>query len=573
MYSFISKIISLSTIFCLAVVTTSCFQQNDEELSQMSLEQPTHPGYLRIPLNGIVTTIDPGLTNDLAHIEVTEQLFLGLTDFDPDTYEVLPELATDWNVSEDGSIYTFHLREDVKWTNGESVTAHDIVWAIKRNLLPETESKNAFTLYILKNAQAINKGQLKMSSDGQILDEYGNPDTKIASQLGVEAIDDYTVDFTLEHAAGYFPALASLWTYRPLPRKVVKQYGKNWIEPENIQTNGSYMLTDWNKGSYLYLEKNPDYYEADKVKIPKIHYYIVPESTLGLAMYEKDKLDILGGQAYLRLPQDDIPRIKSDPLLRQDIRISPQFCTELYGFNTQLPPMDNSLVRKAISAAIDKQILIDVVLKSYHTPAMTFTRPPIFGSVDPKEEVGIQFNPKQAKTWLAEAGYPNGQGFPKVVLLHQDNEAPRAIAKGVKTILKHYLNIEIEILELDFDSYLDRLFDRTQTPHIFRIGWCSDYPDANNWLNDVFHPDKGYNWIGWNNREFAELVDKAQYVFDPQERKLLYRRAEKILNETEAGIVPIYFASAEFLVKPWVKGWYNMAFGGQHIRYWSLGEN
>ncbi|EDN69509.1 oligopeptide ABC transporter periplasmic oligopeptide-binding protein [Beggiatoa sp. PS] len=213
------------------------------------------------------------------------------------------------------------------------------------------------------------------------------------------------------------------------------------------------------------------------------------------------------------------------------------------------------------------------LLKDNHSLATTFTRPPIFGSVDPKEEVGIQFNPKQAQAWLAEAGYPDGQGFPKVVLLHHESEIHHEIAKGIKTILKHYLKIDIEILELDYDSYLDKLFDKTQTPHIFRIGWCADYPDANNWLHEVFHPEKGINWIGWNNREFAELVDKAQQVSDPQERKQLYRRAEQILNETEAAIVPIYFASAEFLVKPWVKNWHNMAFGGQHIRYWSLEDN
>jgi len=574
MYSFLSKMISISIVFCWTVVISGCFQQSDEEQqSQTTLNQPTHPDYLRIPFNGVVTTIDPGLTNDLAHIEVTEQLFLGLTDFDPDTYDVVPELATDWEASEDASVYTFHLRKDVKWTNGEPVTAHDVVWAIGRNLLPETKSVYAFTLYILKNAEAINQGKLKVSSVGQILDEYGNPDTQISSQLGVKAIDDYTVEFTLEHAAGYFPALTSLWTYRPLPRKVVEQYGENWTEPEYIQTNGSYMLTEWNKGSFLYLKKNPDYYEADKVNIPEVRYYIVPEPSLGLAMYEKGELDILGGQVYLRLPQDQIPRIKSDPTLRQDMRISPQFCTELYGFNTQLPPMNKPLVRKAISAAIDKQILIDVVIKGNHSLATTFTRPPIFGSVDPKEEVGIQFNPKQAQAWLAEAGYPDGQGFPKVVLLHHESEIHHEIAKGIKTILKHYLKIDIEILELDYDSYLDKLFDKTQTPHIFRIGWCADYPDANNWLHEVFHPEKGINWIGWNNREFAELVDKAQQVSDPQERKQLYRRAEQILNETEAAIVPIYFASAEFLVKPWVKNWHNMAFGGQHIRYWSLEDN
>lgn len=554
----------------IVVVISGCESQNHEDKTQPIVNQPTHVGYLRLPVNGVVTTVDPGKSYDLAHIEVVEQLFLGLTDFDPKTYEALPELATDWQANKDGTVYTFKLRQDVKWTNGEPVTAHDIVWAVGRNISLKTGSPSAFTLYAIKNAEAIHQDK-----PIQTLDEYGEPvtilpnDAQKLSLLGVRAIDDYTVEFTLEHAAGYFPALASLWTYRPLQRKVIEQYGEAWTDPEHIQTNGSYRLVEWNKGTKLILTKNPDYYEADKVKIPEVHYYIVPEPSLGLAMYEKNELDIIGGQVYLRLPQTEIPRIKLDPILRRDSKNSPQFCTEWYGFNVNRPPMDQPLVRKAIAAAIDKQILIDIIIKANHSPATTFTRPPIFGSVDPKEEVGIQFNPPQAKAWLLEAGYPDGQGFPQIVLMHHTSEIHHDIAQGVKTILKHYLNIDIEIRDLDWERYMG-IINPPTTPHIFRMSWCTDYPDANNWLHEVFHPDKGVNWIGWNNREFAEVVDKAQRTFEPSERQKLYRRAEQILTEEEAAIIPIYFSNAQFLVKPWVSGWYNMAFGGQHIRNWTL---
>ncbi|MDM8561283.1 peptide ABC transporter substrate-binding protein [Candidatus Parabeggiatoa sp. HSG14] len=573
-----SKFFNFLIVWFFIVVTSGCNQQSQENGQEVVQTQPEHVGYLRIPFNWPVTTIDPGLTKDLAHIEVVEQLFLGLTDFDPKTYEVLPELATGWEVSDDGMVYTFKLRQDVKWTRGEPVTAHDIVWAIRRNVAPKTNSPNAYTLYTLKNAEAIHRGKPVDVSGVYTLDDYGEPATKqsvdvqIPSDvlpLGVRAIDDYTVEFTLEHPAGYFPALASMWTYRPLPRHVIEQYGDDWTEPEYIQTNGSYVLAEWNKGSQLILKKNPYYYDAKSVNISEVHYYIVPESTLGLAMYEQNELDIIGGQVYLNLPPEDIPRIKQDPILRKERQMSPHFCTEWYGFNTRRFPMDNPLVRKAISAAIDKQTLIDIVVQGNHLTATTFTRPPIFGSVDPSEEVGIQFNPKQAKAWLAEAGYPEGKGFPQVILMYNFDETRSNIAKGIKTILKHYLNIDIEVRALDYDRYLDIIYQPT-TPHIFRMGWCADYPDANNWLHEVFHPDKGINWIGWKNQEFAEVVDKAQRISDQMVRKQLYYRAEQILTEEEAAIIPLYFSSAQFLVKPWVKGWYNMAFGGQHIRNWSL---
>jgi len=544
--------------FLLMLLTLLSFAgcQQQSEPDEMIQKQEPPPPYLRIPLDGIVSTIDPGLTLDLASIELVEQLFLGLTDFDPETYDAVPELATHWQISPDGQEYTFFLRQDVKWTDGTPVTAHDIVWAVQRNIAPETQSPGIQTLHILKNAEVLSQS-----------DSYGEPVTP----LGVTALDDYTVKFTLEHPAAYFPALAGLWTYRPLPRKTIERYQDKWTEPQYIQTNGSYQLAEWHRGNKLVLRKNPHYYDSEKVAIAELHYYIVPESSLGLAMYEQDELDIIGGQTYLRLPLTEIPRIELDPVLRKELQVIPQFCTESYLFNTQKPPMDNVLVRKAIATAINKQLLIDVVIKGNHIPASTFTRPPVFGSVAPEAGVGTFYNPKEAKTWLAAAGYPDGAGFPKIVIMHNSSEFHHNLAEGIKTILAYHLNIEsIEIREANFELYWETISDPTQAPHMFRLGWCSDYPDANNWLYEVFHPTKGINLVGWNNQEFATLVEQAQQVIEHDKRKQLYQRAEQILTEESVVIVPLYFANEPILVKPRLKQWYGMAFGGQHVRDWQL---
>jgi len=528
-------------IMCLlGIVIGGCSKpQNHDAQSQTTQNQSKHPDYLRIPLDYSIPTIDPGLIDTANSIEIVEQLFLGLTRFEPKTYKVVPELATDWQVNEDGTVYTFQLRQDAKWSNGDPVTAHDIVWAIRRNRAPEMNAPYAYTLDILKNAKAI---------------------------------DDYTVEFTLEHAAGYFPALVSLWTYRPLPRKVIEKQGKNWIEPAYIQTNGPYKLTEWHKDDKLVLQKNTQYYDANKVQISAIHYHIIPDPILGLAMYEHNELDIIGRE-YLTLPQMAVPRISSDARLRREVHYSISFCTAFYGFNTQKPPMDNVLVRKAIAAAIDKQVINDFVIWGINSPATTFTRPPIFGSVEPQEKVGIPFDPKQAKAWLAEAGYPEGKGFPEeVVLLYKMTHTgiPGDIANAVKQMLKYYLNIEIVIKGIEDDGEYFQQIEQPATPHIFRMYWCTEYPDANNWLYEAFHPDNGYQWLGWKNREFAEAVEEAQRISDAKERKQLYHRAEEILTEEQAAIVPLFFTNTQFLVKPWVKGWYNMAFGGQRIRDWRL---
>ncbi|MFK5971323.1 MAG: peptide ABC transporter substrate-binding protein [Candidatus Marithrix sp.] len=542
--------------FSLIIIINGCEPQIQTVQPQTAPVQPKQVDYLRLPLRSSVKTIDPGLISTKPSIELVEQLFLGLTSFDPETYEIIAEFAQDWQIYDEGTLYIFYLRQDVKWTNGDPVTANDVVWTIRRNIIPKTNSPYAHTLYILQNAKAIHQGKI----------------TDIR-ELGVRAIDDYTLEFKLEHAASYFPALTSLWTYRPLPRKIVKKYGKDWTKPDNIQTNGSYMLTEWDKGNKLVLNKNPDYYQADKVQIPKIQYNIVLKNDLALAMYEQDELDIIGGKTYLQIPPRKISQIKSDPILRKDRYVSPDLCTEWYGFNMQRSPMDNILVRKAIAAAIDKKTLLNVTNKREHIPTTTFTRSPVFGAVDPNEEIGIVFNPKRAKAWLAEAGYPDGKDFPEVVLMYNDTANNKKQVTAVKTILKHSLNINIEIHKFDFATYANTLAQTTK-PHMFRMSWCAaDYPDAHNWLYTLFHPDKGINWVGWNNREFADLVEQASRISDPVERKDLYRRAEQILTEFEVAIVPLYFLNTQFLVKPWVKNWYPMAFGGQHIRDWVLEKN
>ena len=546
-----SVLLSIISWICLCTVL---YSQESIVLSDGSKrEVHESPPYLRIALNGAISTLDPGLTVDTSSIELTEQLFLGLTDFDPSTYEVVPELATHWDVSEDGLVYHFYLRKDAYWSDGTPITAHDIVWAVQRNLSPEIDSPVVFMLYVLQNAKAFHQGTLE------------DP-----NEVGVRAINDWEVEFILNNPAAYFPALAGLWIYRPLPRNAVEQFGDQWTKPYNIQTSGSYHLDTWDKGTSLILKKNPKYFDAAKVSIEEVHYYIINENSLGLTLYETNDLDILGG-SYLKLPLREIPRIKGNRLLNKEFTLQPQFCNYYYGFNTQKPPVDNPLVRRAICAAIDRQLLIDVILKD-REPARTFTRPPVFGAVDPEAGVGIYFDPEQAKAWLAEAGYPDGEGFPVLDLVYNTTELHQEIALAVQTFLKHYLNIEVAIKGQQWDEFMETI-TQPNTPHMYRFGWCSDYPDANNWLSELFHPTYSPNRIGWNNAEFKEVVEEAQRISDPDERKSLYYRAEQILTEEESAVFPLFFDTAAYLVKSRLKSWYSMALGGQHIRNWVLEDD
>jgi len=526
-----------------------------EPLVQAVLSEQSHaeqPNYLRLPLAGAISTLDPGKTQFRDAIELVEQLFLGLTDFNPDTYQVVPELAIDWTVDDTGTLYTFRLRQDVQWTDGTPVTAYDIVWAIQRNLRPETDAPYVNRLFLLENAKQYHEGEIK--------------DVKF---IGVKALDDYTVQFTLEHPASYFPALAGLWMYRPLPRKVIEQYPEQWTAIEYIQTNGAYKVKIWEKANVLILAKNPDYYAAETVNIPAIHYSIIPTSALGLAMYKNNELDVLG-EMYLRIPHSDLLRVKNSPELREDLRTNRIFCTDFYGFNNSIAPTNERLVRKALAAAIDKKMLINFVFKGQNEVANTLVRTPILGAVPPETGLGIAFNPTQAQRWLSEAGYPNGKNFPTLHLLYKQSEANSDVAMSVQAMLRQYLNIELTINAQPLDEYLTTLAAKRDTIHLYHLRGCADYPDANSLLYEAFHPKKSTNYINWNNKEFSEVVEKAQRLRDPEARKALYYRAEQILNEEEAAILPIFFATATYLVKPHVKNWYGMAFGGQHIRDFTI---
>jgi len=510
-----------------------------------SLVAVTAPVTLQWNLGTEPPTLDPSLATDTTSVFVIEQLFLGLTDFDDETVEVIPELATSWEVSEDGLVWAFHMRKDVKWTDGTPVTAHDIEYAVKRTCDPATASDYAYVLYIIKGAKEVNTGEI----------------TDL-NHIGVKAIDDYTIQFALNHPAGYFPAIAGMWVARPVPRWTIEKYGEKWTEPENIVTNGSYLLTKWAHEDELIMEKNPDYPEADKVQIEKIHCVMIVEASTAMAMYEDGKLDDVA------VPLDDIDRVKTDPVLSKELTIAPQLCTYYYGFNNSKPPLDNPLVRKAFSAAINRQSLIDYVLKGEQIPATTFACPGIFGHVPPEEGVGIGYDPEAARKYLADAGYPGGKGLPEVTLMFNTSEAHAKIAQAIQQMWKENLGVEVNVTNQEWKVYLKTLVE--DAPQIFRLGWCADYPDANNWVYEVFHSTDSANDIKWHNTEFDRVTEEAARESDPAKRLELYKRSEQILCEEEAAIAPIYFYTFVRITKPYLQRTFASTEGIQHVMNWKI---
>jgi len=213
-------------LLILSVCLTGCQSETQTTTDKTVNDQLAHPNYLRLPLNGRISSIDPSQVTVTDGIELTEQLFLNLTDFDPNTDEPQPELATHWQHNAAGDRYTFYLRKDALWQNGRAVTAHDVVWSIQHNLDPVTKSAQTSLLFVLKNARAIHSGDMNKEN------------------LGVRALDDYTVEFELTHPLGSFPALLSLNMYTPLPREVIETHGENWTKAEFIIGNAAYQVTE-----------------------------------------------------------------------------------------------------------------------------------------------------------------------------------------------------------------------------------------------------------------------------------------------------------------------------------------
>lgn len=489
-------------------------------------------------------SLDPNSATDTTSIQVIQALFLGLTDFDDETMEVVPELATDWEVSEDGLIWTFHMRDDVIWTDGTAVTAHQVEYSVKRTLDPATGSSYAYVLWIIEGAEAFN-------------DDKGGT----ADGVGVKALDNYTVQFTLTQPAGYFPAIAGMWIACPLPQAVVEEYGDTWINAENIVTNGAYELGEWVHEDHLILYKSPTYFDAASVKIGQIHCYMIEEASTAYAMYLSDELDVVDA------PFSEIDSIKADPVLGQELYIAPRLCTKYYGFNNEKPPFDNPLVRKAFASAIDREALVDFVLNGGQRPAQTFTCPGIFGHIDGVAEgIGMWYAPERALQFLADAGYPNAKGFPEVTLMHSSGENADVV-QFIAQSWEDVLNITVNIVSQEWNVYLSTC--RENAPQIYSMSWCADYPDANNWVNEVFNSKSGSNYANYNNPAYDALVAEAARETDPVRRLDLYREAEKLLCATDCAIVPIYYYTVVNLTKPYVVRTF-ASFGGEHWEQWDI---
>jgi oligopeptide transport system substrate-binding protein len=508
----LKKLFFLIIAVCLI---TSCSRDGQET------EDIREKNTININIGNEPPTLDWSLATDSTSYLILNNLMEGLTQFGDDFLPV-PALAESWDISGDGRTYTFKIRDDVLWTDGNPLTAHDFEYSWKRILNPATGGDYAYFLYDIENAEEYNTGKI---------DDPG--------KVGVKALDDSTLEVRLKRKASYFPSLLGFMSTFPMRKDVVEKHGLKWTEPGNIVTLGPYKLTKWKHHSGIMLESNPGYY-GEQPKLDKVSIIMNEDPSSALALYESGELDYADSKS---IPPLEVPRLVN----QEDFTTTLQFRGNYIAFNVKKPPFDNPLVRKAFAASIDRDSIVDLIQGAGIVTTSWIPKDMLAYNPD----IGTEFDPEQAKKWLAEAGYPGGKGFPEASFLWPDVSYNRVIAEALQSMWKQYLGIEVELMNEEWKVYLSTI--NTNPPEIHRAGWGADFPDPHNFMS-LFECNTGNNRTGWCNPEYDSLVDQAAEETDIAKRKELYDKAQKILTETDAPIAPFYNTKQQNLIKPYVKG-------------------
>lgn len=479
---------------------------------------------------------DPNKATGVPDNEITLHCFEGLTRLKGT--DVLPGIAEKWDISDDATKYVFYLRKNAKWSNGDPVTAKDFEFSWKRALDPATKSEYAYQLFYIKGAEDFNAGK-----------------EKTADKLGVKATDDYTLEVTLEAPCHYFLYMTAFPTYYPLNQKVVKADNEGWsAKPETYVGNGPFKMVKWDHKSKVELVPNEGYWDRANVKLDKLVFTMVEELSTELTMFEAGQLDVTNDVA-----ESEIPRMRTSPAWHP----VPNLGTYYYLFNVTKKPTNNVKVRQALSLAIDRKVIVEKILNNAgFIPATAFVPPglpdPSNGGKDYREAKPgyfAEFDPVAARKLLAEAGYPDGKGFPKIDILYNTNDRHKKIAEAIQAMWKTNLNIDVVASNQEWGVYLD---NRTKLNYFTsRAGWIGDYYDPMTFL-DMWTSTSGNNDTGWKNKKFDEIISKAKKTSDNAERFKLMHEAEDLMMADQI-VCPIYYYVEPKMVRETLKGaWFSM---------------
>ncbi|MFK5921015.1 MAG: peptide ABC transporter substrate-binding protein [Verrucomicrobiota bacterium] len=542
----------------------------------------------------------------------------------------LPGVAQSWQHNADFTEWTFHLRKDAQWSDGHALTAEDFLFSFQRILNPRLASEYAFMLYYIQGAEDFHKNRrcktlfsqndqlpfdwatvkknLNFSGnkkegtsdfDKKGIDNLSANDLQQLKQnlslfnwptelnqkdqswiidqllafektgdslwdrinIGATAPDPHTLRIQLRAPIPYLTELTKHYTWYPVPKHIILKYGSaddrfsKWTQPGNLVSNGPFTLKSWRINDHIFVKKNPLYWDAQQVQLEGIRYFPIGNVYTEARMFYNEQLHVtytLGSELI------EYSKNKYPDKVRNELYLGTFFVR----CNTTRPPLDNPKVRRALSLALDRESLIENVLQGGQKPAR--------GLVPPSNEYQspdlIRYDPEQARRLLAEAGYPDGKGFPDIRLLTTDRESAKRMAEAFQGMWKQNLNISIGIDQREWTTYLSTMFKKEYD--LAGGGWIGDYLDPTTFL-DLWMKDGGNNRTGWSNPAYEKILAEAEQQADQQKRTQLLQKAESLfLNERP--ILPVYWYTRNYLIHPHVKNWHPLLLDNHPYKFIKL---
>lgn len=495
---------------------------------------------------GDPSSLDPHKISGTWENRVVGDMFEGLVTEAADGSPI-PGQAESWTLSDDGRVYTFDLRDGIAWTDGTPVTANDFVFAFQRLMNPETAASYAYLQFTIANAEAINSGEI----------------TDL-SLLGAKALNDDTLEITLENPAPYFISALTHFTAFPVPQHVVEEHGDEWMRIGNIVTNGPYTPVEWVPGSQVRSVKNEGYYDADNVQIEDVVYYVLEDESAAFKRYRAGEFDIL-----TEFPTDQYGWMQEN--LPGEARVAPFAGLYYYAVNTRKEPFTDPRVRQALSMAIVREVIGAGILGTGEPPAYSWVPPGMANYGEPEyvswKELPQAEKNAQAQALLAEAGF--GPSNPlKLQLRYNTNENHKRIAVAIASMWKEVLGVEVELYNTEVKVHYAELQEGVL--EVARAGWLADYNDAVNML-ELLKGGVRYNYGGYNNPEFNALLDQAAAETDLTARATLLAAAERIAMDQTASI-PIYYYMSRNVVSPKISGFIDNVFDIHRTRWLTKSE-
>jgi len=520
--------------------STQTTQADTDHASPLGVRGPV-AGVVRKANGAEPKTLDPHRAEDVTSSNILRDLFEPLVGEAPDG-SLIAGAASSWHISQDGKTYRFTIDPEARWSNGDAVTAEDFVFSLRRSVDPATGSHYAMMLAPIKNATAVINGE------------------KPPTALAVKALASNKLEIQLAAATPYFLGLLTHATAYPVHPATVKQFGSQFTQPGKLISNGAYQLAEWQVQAHIKLSAQAYWRKSHGVNT--VYYLPIEDQEAALKRYRANEIDY----------NDSLPLGKCEWVrenLASDLHTHAYLGTYYFGLNTTRPPFSNPAIRKALSLAVDRELLINKILKCGQIPAYSWV-PPNVNDYQQQLPAWASWNQaardQEAKDLYTQAGYSSQQPL-RFELLYNTSEGHKKIATVLAAMWKQKLGVEVTLRNQEWKVFLNSKRNQAKT-EMFRAGWIGDYNDAYTFA-EILAGGHGMNDQGWNNSEYNALLSASSTETDLAKRQQLLQQAEQIVL-AEQPIIPLYFYVNNSLVKPWVSG-YQGNIMDHHFSYrWSI---